>query len=291
VILREVLERTTAFFKEKNFPSPRFESELLISFALALKRVDLYLKFDRPLSEDEVKACREVVRRRTAGESVAYITQSKGFYTSDFAVGPGVLVPRPETEALIEEALTWIKMNGGTEAPVRVLDLGTGSGCVGLSVAKLLPNSHALLVDSSAEALAYAEKNRQLLGLAERADLLNCKVEDLDLIPTSFDIVLANPPYIAKDDQNVEEAVKKFEPDAALFAENFGLGALEKWIPVAASLTSLPGICIFEIGATQAQAVKELFSSTNAFDKITVKKDLAGLDRNVVGIRNGVSHG
>ena len=148
--LKEVLDKSIQFFKDKKFESARLDAELLISHALKLERMQLYLKFDSPLTEKEVSDCREVVRRRSQGEPVAYITEEKGFYGLTFKVGPGVLIPRPETELLVEQALEFIKQNK-LEAP-KILDLGAGTGCIGFSILKNIPQATLVCVVQSSEA-------------------------------------------------------------------------------------------------------------------------------------------
>jgi release factor glutamine methyltransferase len=136
--LKEVLDKTTAFFKDKKLDTPRLDAELLLSHGLKLDRIQLYMKFDQPLSDEELATCRELVRRRSQGEPVAYIQGSKEFYGFSFEVNSHVLIPRPETEHIIDEALKWAT---DKDRELKILDLGTGSGCVGLTLLKKFPQS------------------------------------------------------------------------------------------------------------------------------------------------------
>ncbi len=282
--LNDVLDKTIQFFKEKKLDSPRLDAELLIAHALKLERMQLYMKYEAPLSETEVAACREVVRRRSHGEPVAYITGDKGFYGHIFSVGAGVLIPRPETEHLVELALEFIKEKKILNP--RILDLGAGSGCIGFSVLKNQADAILVSVEKSAEAFAYLQKNCDALGLQERVDLKLASANDLiaDQLG-NFDIILANPPYIAADDPALEAAVKKFEPAAALFAEGNGLQLLLAWSKQFSGLLKTPGLMAFEMGYLQAAEMRGHFSALNIFNTVEIVKDLSGLDRIVKGVQ------
>lgn len=282
--LKEVLDKSIQFFKDKKFESARLEAELLIAHALKLERMQLYLKYDSPLTEKEISACREVVKRRSLGEPVAYITEDKGFYGLEFHVGPGVLIPRPETELLVEMALDFIK-NKKLEAP-RILDLGAGSGCVGLAVVKNVLDATLVSVERSDAAFAFLKKNAEALKVSDRAELLLKNVNDLKVSDLgNFDIILSNPPYIAVDDPQTEAMVKKFEPSEALFAEQQGYQLLTEWSKIFAPTLKPAGLMAFEMGYQQGEQMKKHFQSLDLFSTVQVVKDLSGLDRVIKGVR------
>jgi release factor glutamine methyltransferase len=281
--LKEVLDKSVQFFKDKKIETPRLDAELLLSHVLKIDRLQIYLKYEQPLSENEITLCREVVRRRSQDEPVAYITGEKGFYGADFMVGPGVLIPRPETELIVEKALEYIKQNE-IKNP-RILDLGAGTGCIGLSI--LLENASARLVsiEKSPSAFEYLQKNRTALNLVERSvahcsDVMNYETDD------EFDIIVANPPYIDRQDPAVQESVKKFEPEEALFAPAGGYQDISNWSKKFRQNLAKPSLMLFEIGYQQGIETKRMFSEENFFSHVAILKDLAGLDRVVKAEHN-----
>jgi release factor glutamine methyltransferase len=284
--LKEVLDRTVQFFKDKNIETPRLDTEILLTEALGYKnRVDLYLKFDQPLKDEELSRSREFVRRRSQGEPVAYIIGKKDFYGFTFHVNDSVLIPRPETELLVEEAINWAKKNQ-VENP-KVLDMGCGSGCIGISFLKKVPGAQLIAVDKSAEALEVAKQNATLLEVDGRAEFILSDSMDLKFDPSTFDIILANPPYIAEDDPDVQAEVKAYEPEIALFAQESGFQALKGWSSNAKGWLKAKSLMGFEMGATQGPQMKKTFEGLQVFSKVFILKDLAALDRHIIGEKNG----
>ena len=291
--LKEVLDKTTAFFREKKIESPRLDAELLFSHGLKLERIQLYLKFDQPLSEDELATLRELVRRRGQGEPVAYILGYRDFFGHRFIVDNSTLIPRPETEHLVEEALNWATEK---EHEWHLLDLGSGTGCVGLSLLKALPKARLLSVDVSAEALKVAQQNAQKLEVLDRVRFLHADAGDAERVMAAFkdfmghdsaDIILSNPPYIAENDSAVEENVKKYEPSTALFAPDEGLALLKKWSRDYTPYLSKESLFLMEMGMSQGPAMLAHFHGLKTFDEIRVVRDLAELDRVIYGGKNG----
>jgi len=283
--LKEVLDKTTQFFKEKNIESPRLDAELLLAHGLKLERMQLYLKFDQPLGETELAACRELVRRRVQGEPVAYILGSKYFFGYNFIVNPAVLIPRPETEHIVEAALAWAQ---DKDFEYNIVDLGSGSGAIGLTLLKKLPNAKLIAVDASEKALEVAKANAEALGVADRVRFVSVDAANVDQVrPGEIHILVSNPPYIATDDKNVEENVKKFEPEIALFAPENGLKFLREWSQKYSSFLSDKAIVLMEMGMTQGLAMKTHFEGLGVFNKVDVIKDLASLDRVIRGVKNG----
>lgn len=288
VKLKEILDKTNRFFQEKGFDSPRLDAELLLAFALHLRRIDLYLKFEQPLSEEELTACRDVVRRRAQGEPVAYIIGEKGFFTSVFKVGEGVLIPRPESEHLVEEGLVWMKKN--PQPNFLILDLGCGSGCIGLSLLKAQPQAQLIALDISQKALEFSRKNAEALGILERCHFILGDAQDVQIVQEVMQalnqerihLILSNPPYLDKDDPAIEKNVRAYEPAEALFADDKGLAKLRLWSQKYLALLAQPGLMLMEMGYQQGPAMKD-FYQTLEFDSVAVKKDLAGHDRLIVG--------
>ncbi len=280
--LKEVLQKTTQFFQEKGFPSPRLDAEILLCHGLGLRRIDLYLKFDQPLTEIEMQKCRDLVRRRSTGEPVAYILHEQGFFRRIFHVQPGVLIPRPETELLVEKVLEFAGKNQLNE-PLSIVDLGTGSGCIGLTLALELPQSKVKLVDISKQALEVARINLQKFEMQNQV-----QVEESDAISVQgeFDIIVANPPYIDEKDLRVEKHVRQFEPSTALFAEQQGLQFLKDWSSHHFKNLNPGGLMIFEMGCDQGLAMREHFEKIG-FQNVEVIKDYGGLDRFIVGVKHG----
>lgn len=291
--IQEVLDKTATFFRSKQMDSPRLDAELLIAGSLGIERIQLYLKFDQPLKEDEIERCREYVRRRTAGEPVAYILNSKHFYGNEFFVDSRVLIPRPETELLVEMAIEELKSlaSKSSHENLYVLDMGAGSGCIGLSILKREAAVQATLVDAYSGPLEVIKLNADRLEVIDRATLIQSKAQDLlkeqAELKSKFQIVLANPPYIGRDDVNVEPEVKKYEPETALFAGDQGLAEIKSWLPTAVDCTHDGGLLIFEMGWKQGPEVAEIFKAAGLSD-VKIHKDLAQLDRFVSGRKKGL---
>lgn len=283
--LKDVLDKSIQFFKDKKMDSPRLDAELLIAHALKIERMQLYLKYESPLSESEVSLCREAIRRRSLGEPVAYITEEKGFFGQIFKVGAGVLIPRPETEHLVEQALDFIKEKK-IETP-KILDLGAGTGCVGFSILKNHPAATLTSIEKSETAFKYLKQNCENLNLNERAQLFFADINNSNILNETekFDIILANPPYIDKQDSAVELMVKKFEPSEALFAEQNGFQLLKNWSQRFTSYLNSPGLLAFEMGSTQGQEMLKHLQSLILFSSVQIIKDLSGLDRIIKGVR------
>lgn len=287
MLLKEVLTKSIQFFKDKKIESARLDAELLIAHALKIDRISLYVKYEQPLNEDEVKVCREYIRRRSLGESVAYIIEEKGFFGEIFKVLPGVLVPRPETEHIVEEVLKFIEKNK-IENP-RLLDMGAGTGCIGLSILKQIPTATLISVDISDIAIKNIEINVEKLQLQDRVTVIHSSIENMDwnsadFGPQAFDCILSNPPYIDQADTDVDVHVRKFEPAAALFAENKGLLFLQNWSKLSVGSLKKPGIMAFEMGHLQGPIMKEHFQSLNVFSEVKVIQDLSEKDRIIQGI-------
>ncbi|MDP2306129.1 MAG: HemK/PrmC family methyltransferase [Pseudomonadota bacterium] len=325
----EILASTAAWLKERGIPSARLDAELLIGHVLGFDRVKVYLSYDRPFADDELERLRPLVRRRGNREPLAWVIGHKEFYGRDFIVTPGVLVPRPDTETLIEAALEWLPAStssggGGEppatppgtpnegprvlpwaaadqpaapaeptpagpgkplsdEPPVYVADIGSGTGCIGLTLALERPAVRLFAVDRSEEALAATRANVAKHGLGQRAAVLRGDL--LAAIPAArtLDWIVSNPPYIPSlDIDSLQPEVRDHEPRLALDGGGDGLEVYRRLVPAAAA-RARHGV-LFEVGAGQAAAVAALLTATGMAE-VRVWKDLAGTERVVGGRR------
>jgi release factor glutamine methyltransferase len=247
--------------------TPRLDAELLMAHALGTTRDRLLLsRLDDPAPEDFAA----LLARRLRHEPIAYITGTRAFWTIDLAVGPGVLIPRPDSETLIETALAWF----GTRAPSRILDLGTGPGTLLLAALAEWPQAQGLGVDASETALGYARRNAEALGMVDRAEF---RLGDWTAgIDGHFDLILANPPYIGTD-ESLPPQVLDHEPAEALFAGADGLDDYRRIVPALPALLAPGGAALLEIGWTQAQAVS-LLGQEHGLSS-SVYKDMGGRPR------------
>jgi release factor glutamine methyltransferase len=280
--VRRILEWTTGFFTRKQIDSPRLSAELLLSHVLDAPRIKLYTDYDRVLDEKHLTTFRALVARAAEHEPIGYLTGRAHFFGSEFEVEPGVLIPRPDTETLVENVLQLCRNQVGFEAP-RVLDLCTGSGCIAAAIAHGLKNAIVVATDISEKAVAIAKKNIERLGLADRAsvelgDLFEPLAHVVDARP--FDLIVANPPYIptAHIDQ-LDRNVRDYEPRQALDGGLDGM-AIHSRILEGAPHRLKPGGRIFlEIQFDQAPEAKEVAGHHKEFDDIRILKDQAGHDR------------
>lgn len=282
--LLEVLTKSTQWLEKRGLTdSPRLDAELLIAKALGLKRLDLYLQFDRPLAESERDAIRPLIQARGRHEPVAYLVGEREFWSLPFQVDERVLIPRPETEHLVEVALAHLRP---MEAP-RFVDVGTGSGCVALSILHELPKAEALLTDLSGGALDVARANAEALGLSERTafregDLLRA----LEPGDGPVAAVLCNPPYIVRGDTSVESAVDRYEPGGALYvAGRDPLALATRLAGEAREVLEPGGLLALEVGAGSApEAMARLVRL--GYEQVASQRDLGGHERIVHGRRS-----
>lgn len=278
--LVEVLTRTTEYFKQRGIPSARLDAELLVGHLLGLDRVAVYLAFDRPLGEPELERLRPLVRRRGAREPLAWVIGEKEFYGHPFTVTPGVLVPRPDTETLVEAALALIPEAG--EEPVFVADVGSGSGCIGLTLALERPAVRLYAIDLSPEALACTRANVERHGLKERVAVR--AGDGLGAVPADrpVDWVVSNPPYIPTAAiAALAPEIRDHEPRLALDGGPDGLAAYRVLVPAAAK-RARRGVLV-EVGDDQAPAVAALMEAEGL--TVSLRADLTKVDRVVIGVR------
>lgn len=267
----EVLQSTTAFFQKKAIESPRLNAEHLVAHSLGKKRIELYLAFDRPLAEPELAPLRELVRRRGAGEPLQHLLGTVEFADHTFLSDCRALVPRHETEQLVEYLcdLTW------PENP-RMLDVGAGSGVIVLSLAARFPAAELQAVDLSAEALAVAHENAGRLGLAERVQFFEGHL--LEKIDGAFDLIVANLPYVARTEAAALAPEVRHDPALALYGGEKGDELIRELIAAAPPHLRPGGWLALEIGHGQSEALIRFLTEKNYHD-ITAKKDYAGIPR------------
>lgn len=284
-----LLTWTTDYLKKHNAQSPRLDAEVLLAHARSCQRIELYTAFGEEPA-DEVKATfREMVRRRAEGMPVAYLVGHKEFYAMNFEVCSDVLIPRPETEHLVIEALDWAKLILAEDAnrQLRIVDVGTGSGAIAVALAKHLPNARIVAVDISEAALQIAKRNAELHSIAPES-LRFLHSDLLNEIPTDekFDLVVSNPPYVSEAEYaELSPSVRDFEPRLALVAEENGAAAISKLASQASERLDDGGGFIFEFSPMLAPRVHDMIGKGWEEPKIT--KDLAGLER-VVTLRKAV---
>jgi len=264
--------------------APRREAELLLGAALGRTRAWLLAHPEERILDCEATDRYEAyVTRRRLGEPVAYLLGEKEFWSLPLAVGPGVLIPRPETELLVERALAHLPQ----DRPCTVLDLATGSGAVALAIAQERPLARVVATDCATVAVVTARANAARLGLADRVQVLAGEWYS-PVAAQAFDLVVSNPPYIAADDPRVEPAVRQFEPREALFAGPTGLEALQQIVAGAPGHLVAGGWLVLEHGDTQGEAVRALLANAG-FVEIRTHRDLGGHERCTEGRPDGVT--
>jgi len=270
-----ILKWSEQYFGSHGAETPRLDAEVLLSHLLGEKRIYLYVHFDQPLTADELANYKEMVKRRTSGEPVAYICGEKEFMGLAFKVTPSVLVPQPDTETLVEAAIERLR---GKNSP-RIADICTGSGAIALALAHYLPETSVAATDISADAVSIAKENAETLGLSERVrffegDLL------APLAGETFDAIVSNPPYIPGADIESLPREVRAEPRLALDGGADGLDFYRRLVGDSAALLNDGGFLAVECGDTQAGAITEM--AADAFRKTEIIRDLADKERVVV---------
>ena len=277
----ELLKWTAGYLSEKGFHNARLNGDLLLAGTLGLKRLDLYLQHDRPLAPEELAAFRARLRRRARREPLQYIDGSAAFRDLVLRMDSRVLIPRPETEVLVQEVLDWARGREGLHA----VDVGTGSGAIALALATEGPFARVVGTDASAAALEVAREN-----LARIAPPVAVELREGDLLaPVAgerFDVVVSNPPYVGEEEAaGLDPEVRDWEPASALFAGPGGLDVLARLVPAAAEVLRSGGLLALEIGAGQGAAVARLVDGMGGWSAARVRPDLAGRDRVVIAER------
>jgi release factor glutamine methyltransferase len=268
--LIEVLKLASDHLQKHGSDSPRLDAELLLAKALGLRRLDLYLKFDRALTESELSACRALVARRAKGDPVAYLVGHKEFMGLDFEVTPAVLVPNPDTEVLVQRAVAIAREE---TRPLRVADVGTGSGCIAVAIAYYAPNTEVWASDISAEALEVAARNVAAHGLGDRVHLVRGDL--LAPLAGAFDLLCANLPYLAASTVLPREVVA--QPAGALYADAGGAGLVSRLLDEAPARLAPKGRVLAELDPAILIAVSD--AANRRFSGHRVHRDLGGHER------------
>lgn len=249
---------------------PRLEAELLLSHVLGCPRIALWTAPEAPVTAAQVQAFRDLLERRAAGEPLPYLTGRREFYGLSFIVTPAVLIPRPETESLVELALAWLE---GHPAAL-VADIGTGSGCIAVTVARLAAQTRVYAVDISADALAVARRNAAQHHVAERITFLEGDL--LAPLPEPVDLLIGNPPYVAESAWDTLPPSVRREPREALLAGPRGLSLLRRLLQQAPAALRPGGAVLLELGETQGKAVARLARDSFPAAEVRLRRDLAG---------------
>ena len=272
--VRDVVVASADYLSRKGVPSPRIDAEHLVAKGLRLTRLDLYLQYDRPLTEAETAACRELVQRRGAREPLAYVLGEWGFRRLTLNVDRRALIPRPETESVVERCLALLD---GVDGP-RVLDVGTGTGAIALAIADERQDADVTAIDVSDDALALAAENAERTGLAGRVRLLQSDLA-APFPGGPYDLVVSNPPYVEPDEIDaLQPEVRDWEPRVALV----GVGLTEGVAQGAAAVLVRGGALVLEVADGTAGTIAGLLENLG-FTDVTSTPDLAGRDRVVDG--------
>ena len=275
-------QKAAQLFAERGFENARLEAELLLAHVLQVKRLDLYLQFERPLTSSELETFRAVVRRRLKREPLQYIVGSAAFRHLELLVDRRVLIPRPETEVLAGCAIAWAHDAGSVNS---ALDIGTGSGAIALSLLREAAAERVVATDISEAALELARGNAERCGLTDRVDFRAGSVWRAVGDAEVFDIVISNPPYIAPAEAaTLQPEVRDWEPAAALYAPQEGLAVIREIMSGAPRHLRSGGLLALEVAATHAQQVADE-ADRRHWDDVRVVRDLAGRDRVVTAVR------
>ena len=280
ITVLEVIKLSTEYLQKKGVESPRANAEILLAEILKCKRLELYLAFDKPLAENEVQVYREAIRKRGLRIPLQYIVGNVEFYGLKLIVNENVLIPRPETELLVEKIIN----DSDKTTNLKILDIGVGSGNISLSISKNLPNSKVVAIDISESALDIANQNAEINSLQDRIefrlfDIMNDNLNSLG----KFDLIVSNPPYVSENDyESLEPELKNHEPKIALTDNSNGISFYKHIIEASDQLLKKPGKIYFELGIDQSAQVQEYFEQNN-FTNIKITKDYSGIERIICG--------
>lgn len=268
-----ILNWATEYFASKGISSARLDAQILLGSVLNLSKVELYTAFDKPLTKDELASFKKLILRRASREPIAYILGSKGFWRHDFIVSPAVLIPRADSEIIIERSLAILNEKSWVEP--KVLDIGTGSGCLAISIALEFPAAKVEAVDLSKEALTIAKMNAEKLSAPVtliHSDLM------AELSGKTYELIISNPPYISETELKVvQPEVRNFEPHSALLSSHAGMGHYENILKDVGKYLKPDGVLLLEIGDYREKPLTDL--AKNYFSNIKICPDLTGSPR------------
>lgn len=283
----KVIQWTTDYFRRKGLEQPRSDAEVLLAHTLGLRRVDLYLRHDQPLKPEELARYRALIQRRAAREPTQYITGRQEFWSLELEVSPAVLIPRPETERLVELAL-----EAFPDETLRALDVGTGSGAIAIALAKERPRWRIVACDISPDALHVARRNAHRHVVAHRMDFVRCDLTSpFRETPAPFRLICANPPYIGDAEwAGLAPEITRYEPREALLGGGHdGIAVPARLLREAFPLLQPGGLLLMEIGAGQALALHRVAESLPEVASVTVHRDYGGRER-IVRVIKSLSH-
>ncbi|MCD4830362.1 MAG: peptide chain release factor N(5)-glutamine methyltransferase [Anaerohalosphaeraceae bacterium] len=284
--IKKLLDWMVDYFQAKAIDSARLSAEMLISSVLGMKRIELYMHFDKVVAPDKLARLRELVKRCIANEPVQYLVGSCEFYSMTIKISPDCLVPRPETELLVERAIEFLRNHAPSQS---VCDLCTGSGCVAIAIASGCKDAKIIATDICDKALAVAAENLARHDLQNRVELLcgdlfQPVIAELNGEP--FALITVNPPYVTTSEmESLEDNVRKYEPALALHGGVEGLDIYCRIIAGVDPHLKSGGALIMEIGCAQGDAIKQMLKSTGIFKEIKVEKDFSNNDRIVTAIK------
>lgn len=281
--IKRLLDWTTQFFESKERDSPRLCAEILLAEALKCQRIELYTRFDQVPDDQPMGLYRDWVKRHAKGEPVAYLVGHQEFYSLKFNVNSNVLIPRPETEHLVIAAIDAAKAIGKPQP--RILDIGTGSGCVAITLAKQIPGCQVVAVDVSSEALQVAKENIELHDVASQVSLVESDLFQAVADDFRADIIVSNPPYVGHGEvDTVDVSVREYEPSVAVFAGDLGTEIIQRLVQEAPNYLEPGGFLIFETSPVIFDSCLEI-AAQSPFAAPETIKDLAG-HRRVVQMRS-----
>ncbi len=278
--IQKLLTWVTEYLTNKGIEAPRLSAELLLSHVLGLKRIELYAQFSKSVTAEQLRVLRDLVRRAGQFEPVAYLTGKTEFYSLELNITRDCMIPRPETELLVQRAIEFLRMRFGNQA---VCDLCTGSGCIAVAIAKNFADARVFATDISDKALAVAAENVRKHQLAERitllcGDLFDPFIQQLDV--SQFDLIVCNPPYVSiAEYDNLDKNVKDYEPRLALHAGDDGLDIYRRLIERIDQFLKPDAALMLEIGYAQGPVVRRLLEETNVFAEVKIEKDYHDNDR------------
>ncbi len=280
--VERVLNWTRGFFERKQLDSPRLCAELIIAHVLDLSRIKLYTNYSQPLTDEQLKTLRDLVKRAGDEEPIGYLTGKAHFFSLEFDIAPGVLIPRPDTETLVEQVMGLIQHTPGFEAP-RILDLCTGSGAIAIAIAKHVAATQVVATDISEKAIAIAKHNIDKHQLADRVTLLQGDLYEAlsqHVDKTAFDIITANPPYIATVQMSqLPKNVRDYEPHSALDGGPDGLDPHRRILASASNYLRTGGRILLEIAYDQHDPAMEMVAAFDDFTDAKILRDHAGHPR------------
>lgn len=277
-----LLNWTTEYLESKGSEEARLEAQLMLGHALACPKIQLYARFEEVVDDEKRAKFRELVKQRAAGKPVAYVLGTSEFYSMEFVVTPDVLIPRPETEHLVIETLDLLK-GRPADQPVSILDIGTGSGIIAVTIAKHAPKASVTATDVSEMALEVARQNAAKHGVSERVEFASGDLFKAVSDGSLYDVIVSNPPYIAQSERPLMDAhVIEHEPHVALFADEDGTQVLRRILEEAASYLKPGGWLLLEFSPMVAKRVAKIAEDTGFYERISIGKDLAKLDRYLI---------